>query len=129
MGCIISRRKSIDMDSVQSVIFHVSQIHGKEILIWDEPRARAWMLQRSWLFREPPDLSKHNQIKMIIEKESIFESLHFQDIGLGITIVFGKKPPPLPRRQYINFSSMNTSYRKKRSNIHTLSDIYESKEN
>ncbi len=124
MGCL-SSKSQIDMDSVQSVIFHVSQIHGKEILIWDEPRARSWMLQRSWIFREPPDKSKHNQIKMIIEEESKFESLHFQDIGLGITIVFGRKPPPEPRRQYINIG--NKSYRKK-THVHTLSNIDERKE-
>lgn len=101
MGLCSSRDK-IDYDLIQSVIFHIRQIHKKQIVMWSEKRARSWLLHRGWLFIEPPDLSKDNQIRMHIEKEDIFESLDFQDVGDGITIVFGIKAPPEPRRQFLN---------------------------
>ncbi len=120
----ICNSKVIDINLVQSVIFHVRQIHKKQIIMWDEKRARSWMLQRSWVFTEPPDTSKDNQIRMHIEKEDIFESLDFQDVGDGITIVFGIKAPPEPRRQYLNIGH---SYKRRvpplqDRKVHTIHD-------
>ncbi len=119
MGDCFSK-KSIDINLVQSVIFHIRKIHKKQIVMWNEKRARAWLLARMWVFIEPPDTSHDNQIRMHIEKEDIFESLDFQDIGDGITIVFGIKAPPYPRRQYINIGI-------KKSNIHTIHEFTEQK--
>ena len=108
--------RDLNIDEVQSVIFHVRQIKKKEILMWDVKRARAWMLHRQWIFIEPPDTSKDNQIRMIIEHEDVFEKLSFQDVGNAITIVFGIRAKPEPRRQYINIG--HRSYQKQK--IHTI---------
>ncbi len=119
----ICNSKSIDINLVQSVIFHIRQIHKKQIIIWDEKRARSWLLSRNWVFIEPPDFSKENQIKMHIEPEEKFEKFEYRDVGDGITIVFGIMALPEPRRVYLNIghkSFKNTP--KKRSNIHTIHD-------
>ena len=113
-SCFSKNKIDYDIDLIQSVIFYRNKAYNKEIVMWDIKRARAWMLARGWLFNEPPDESKQDQIRMHIEKEDRFESLEFRDINCGICIVFGKLPPPEPRRRKLMV------YNSKKSNIHTL---------
>ena len=121
MGCSVCKNIDIDIDLVQSVIFKKRSLHKKQILIWNENRARAWLLSRNFVFIEPPDTSTDNQIRFHIEREDMFETLKYQDIGDSIVIVFGVKPLPEPRRQYINFKYKQSSKNMRdNSNIHTL---------
>ncbi len=118
MGNCLRGKKSCDVNDVQSVIFRRQVILKNEILIWTEKRCRAWLLERSWLFIEPPDLTKKDSIRMHIESEDKFETLIYQEMDDGITIVFGVRVVGKPKRRKLMVSQ---AYSKK--NIHTLYDI------
>ncbi len=118
MGNCLRGKKSCDVNDVQSVIFRRQVILKNEILIWTEKRCRAWLLERMWVFIEPPDLTKKDSIRMHIEKENDFESLIYQDLDDGITIVFGVRAVGKPKRRKLMVSQ---AYSKK--NIHSLYDI------
>lgn len=115
MGCTNSKSVDVNNDVVQSVIFYRQCVKKKEILIWDVKRARAWMLQRNWVFIEPPITTLPDRIRMVIVDEDEFESLEWHDIGNGIVIVFGKAAPPEPKKRKLMVHS------KTKSNIHTIS--------
>ena len=116
MGNICFKKNIIDdATEIQSVIFTRQVILKNEILVWTEKRCRAWMLSRNWIFIEPPDCSVQDRIRMHVEKEDKFEGLDYQDMGNGITIVWGIIAPPEPRRRKLMVHTFS-----KKSNIHTL---------
>lgn len=117
MGTCQSQIKNNEQKEIQSIIFLRNKVYKKEIVIWTEARARAWMNQRQWLILEPPDTSKSSEIRMHIIDTNEFESLEFHEIGSGIKIVYGMRAPPEPKRRYIHVPS---NVRKK---INTLDDI------
>ena len=122
MGICNSKDK-IDYDLIQSVIFYRNKAYNKEIVMWDLKRAQSYMAKRNWIWIRPPDESKQNQIRLHVEQEDRFETLEYQDINCGITIVFGKFAPGSPRRRKLLVRGPS-----KRSNVHTLADLHEQKE-
>ncbi len=115
---ICSSKDKVDYDLIQSVIFYRYKAYNKEILMWDLPRATAYMARRSWLWCSPPDLSKQNQIKLHVIQEDKFESLQYQQIGCGICIVFGTLPKPYPRRR-----KLLVRIPSRKNNIHSIDEL------
>ena len=122
-NCNAKKKRSPFLETeLQSVIFYRNKIYKKEVIMWDESRAISYMLSRGFVWCPPPDISKHDQIRLHIEPESKYEAIEFQDVGSAITLTFGTLCPPEPRRKYLNIGH-SRSLKKKKSNIYTLSDL------
>lgn len=125
MGNCFEREDTTESE-LQSVIFHRNKVYKKEVIMWDEKRAISYMSSRGWVWCPPPDITKHDQIRLHIEQEDKYENLEYQDVGSAITLVMGRKSPPQPRRKFLLVNSYKNTFvkstqkRKGRSNIHTF---------